>query len=91
MAAIADTPGLAGNGSPNLVISVPLNPSPRNSIRLSFTIALANASALAKLSGVKIVVASERPRTAFSNAMACASTVLVERTRASAKFSSTSA
>ena len=90
-ALISPTPGFAGKGRPRRVMSVPLTPSPNNSIRLSFTIAFASAVALAKSAAVNTVDASERPRTAFYKAIACASTVFVERTLASAKLRSTSA
>ena len=67
---ISATPGLAGKGRPNLVISVPLTPSPNNSMRLSFTIAFANAVELAKSAAVNTVDASDLPRTAFNKAIA---------------------
>ena len=66
VAGIAATPGLAGKGKPKRVRSVPLKPSPKNSILLSFTIASAKASALAKSAALNTVDASERPRIAFN-------------------------
>ena len=64
-------------------------PSPKNSMRRSSS--KASVMAEAEVKPVYTPAAYERPRTAFSRSRACGSTVLVERTRASARLSSTSA